>query len=62
MQSFYNFTRKCFKAVTVTDSVFTYGKLCIKLYTVNLDARDISYEILDTCGCNGSGLTAFGSI
>ena len=39
------FTRKHCKAVTVTDSVFIHGKLCIKLYTVNLDARDISYEI-----------------
>ena len=46
----------------MTDSVFVRDKLRIKLYTVNLDARDISYEILDTCGCNGSGLTAFGSI
>ena len=32
------FTRKCCKAVTVTDSVFMHDKLCIKLYTVNLDA------------------------
>ena len=39
------FTRKYCKAVTVTDSVFTNGKLCIKLYIVNLNARDISYEI-----------------
>ena len=59
---FCEFTRKCCKAVTVTDFVFTYGKLCIKLYTVNLDARDISYEILDTCGCNGSDFTTFISI
>ena len=56
------FTRKCCKTVTVTDSVFMHGKLCIKLYTVNLDARDISYGIEDTCYCYGSGLTAFGSI
>ena len=39
------FRRKCYKAITVTDSVFTHGKLCIKLYTMNLDARDISCEI-----------------
>ena len=39
------FTRKCFIAVTVADSVFTHDKLYIKFYTVNLDARDISYEI-----------------
>ena len=37
-------TRKFCKAVTVTDSVFTHGKLCIKLYIVNLEARDNSYE------------------
>ena len=48
-----------FQAVTVTDSVFMHDKLCIKLYTMNLDARDISYGILDTCGCYGSRLTAF---
>ena len=36
--------RKFCKAVTVTDSVFTHGKLCIKLYIVNLDTRDNSYE------------------
>ena len=29
----------------MTDSVFTHDKLCIKLYTVNLDASDISYKI-----------------
>ena len=46
----------------MTDSVFMHGKLCIKLYAVNLDARDISYGIEDTCDCYGSGLTAFGSI
>ena len=39
------FTRKYCKVVNMTDSVFTHDKLCIKLYTVNLDARDISYEI-----------------
>ena len=33
------FTRKCCKAVTTTDSVFTHDKLCIRLYAVNLDAR-----------------------
>ena len=38
------FTRKCYKAVTVTDYVFTHVKLGIKLYTVNLDSRDISYK------------------
>ena len=38
------FTRKCCKAVAVTDSVFTHDKLCVKLFTVNLDATDISYE------------------
>ena len=37
--------KKYCKAVTVTDFVFTYDKLCIKFYTMNLDARDISYEI-----------------
>ena len=42
---FCEFTRKCCKAVTVTDSMFTHDKLCIKLYSMNLDARDISYEI-----------------
>ena len=26
---------KYFRAASVTDSVFTHGKLCIKLYTVN---------------------------
>ena len=36
---------KYFRAASVTDSVFTHGKLCIKLNTMNLDARDISYEI-----------------
>ena len=56
------FTRKRCKAVTVTDSVFMHGKLYIKLYTVNLDARDISYGIKDICGCYGSGLIAFESI
>ena len=40
---FCEFIIKRCKAVTVTDSVFMHGKLCIKLYTVNLDARDISY-------------------
>ena len=39
------FTRKCCKTITVADSMFTHDKLCIKLYTVNLDSRDISYEI-----------------
>ena len=39
MINFCEFTRKCCKTVTVTDSVFMHGKLCIKLYTVNLDAR-----------------------
>ena len=57
-----DFIRTCAEAVTVTDSVFMHGKLCIKLYAVNLDARDISYGIEDTCDCYGSGLTAFGSI
>ena len=33
------FTRKRCKAVTVIDSVFMHGKLCIKLYTVNLADR-----------------------
>ena len=32
------------KADTVTDFVFTHNKLCSKLYNVNLDGRDISYE------------------
>ena len=41
----YEFTGKYYKVVTMTDSMFTHGKLCIKLYTVNLDARYISYEI-----------------
>ena len=40
-----NFTIKCFKAASLTYSVFMHDKLCIKLNTVNLDARDISYEI-----------------
>ena len=39
------FTRKYYKAVTITDSMFMHDKLCIKLYTVNLDAKDIFYEI-----------------
>ena len=62
MQSFYDFTRKCFRAASVTDSVFMHDKLRIKLYKINLDARDIYYEIYDTYGCYGSGLTEFGSI
>ena len=55
-------TGKCCKTIIVTDSMFTHDKLCIKLYSMNLDARDISYEIEDIYGCNGSGLTAFVSI
>ena len=35
----------------MTDYVFMHDKLCIKLYTVNLDARDIYYENYDTYGC-----------
>ena len=29
------FTRKCCKAVAVTDSVFTHDKFCIKFYIGN---------------------------
>ena len=32
------------KTATVIDSMSTHDKLCNKLYTMNLDARDISYE------------------
>ena len=32
------------KTATVIDSVSTHDKLCNKLYTMNFDARDISYE------------------
>ena len=35
---------KYFRAASVTDSVFTHGKLCIKLYIVNYGARSSSYE------------------
>ena len=41
--NFYEFRRKRCKAVTVTDSVFMHDKLYIKLYIVNLDARENSY-------------------
>jgi len=44
LQSFYDFTKKCCKVVTLTDSMVKHDKLCNKLYTMNLDARDISYE------------------
>ena len=44
MQSFYEFMSKDVKTATVIDSVSTHDKLCNKLYTMNLDARDISYE------------------
>ena len=40
-----DFVRTCVEAITVTDLVFTTKKICIKSYFVNLDARDISYEI-----------------
>ena len=42
---FCEFTRKCFKAASVTDFVFMHNKLCIKLYTMNYDAMSSSYEI-----------------
>ena len=38
------FIRKGCKVVTLTDSMFKHDKLCNKLYIVNLEARDISYE------------------
>ena len=44
MQSFYEFMSKDVKTATVIDSVSTHDKLCNKLYAMNLDARDISYE------------------
>ena len=44
LQLFDDFTRNYVKTATVTDSVFQHDKLCNKLYTVNLDARGISYE------------------
>ena len=44
MQSFYEFMSKDVKTATVIDSMSTHDKLCNKLYTMNLDARDISYE------------------
>ena len=40
----YEFTIKRSKTVTVTDSVFMHGKLCIKLYTVNLADRIFPME------------------
>ena len=42
---FDDFVRTCVEAVTVTDLVITTKKICIKSYFVDLDARDISYEI-----------------
>lgn len=44
LQIFYDFMRNDVKAATVKASVFTHYKLCSKLYNVNVDARDISYE------------------
>ena len=39
-----DFVRLCTEAVSVTDLMFTTRKFCIKLYIVNLNARDNSYE------------------
>ena len=48
LQLFDDFTGNRVKTTTVTDFVFQHDKLCDKLcnklYTMNLDARGISYE------------------
>ena len=44
LQLFDDFMRKCVKAATVTDFVFTTWKSWIKLYSMNLDARGSYYE------------------
>ena len=62
MWSFYNLSRKWFKAAAVIGSVFMHDKLCIKLFTVSYDARGSSSIFLDKYGYIGSSLTAFGSI